>query len=59
MRPLWKTALLCLLDNRNLNVEQVRAGHSHFWTKYGRGRYAKDFIDAEKENRKEVGNSVN
>ena len=27
----------------NVNVEMVRLGHSPFWTRYGRGRYAHEF----------------
>ncbi len=27
----------------NANVEMVRLGHSPFWTRYGRGRYAHEF----------------
>ena len=34
----------------NVNVEMVRLGHSRFWTKYGRGRYAREFEAAGKEN---------
>ena len=30
----------------NVNVEMVRLGHSEFWTKYGRGRYAGEFEGA-------------
>jgi len=43
--------LLCYVfaRGRNVNVEQVRAGHSRFWTKYGRGRYAAEFRAAEQE----------
>ena len=33
----------------NVNVEMVRLGHSRFWTKYGRGRYACDFEAAKRE----------
>ena len=35
----------------NVNVEMVRLGHSRFWTKYGRGRYAEQFGRAEPEAR--------
>lgn len=31
----------------NVNVEMVRLGHSRFWTKYGAGRYAAAFREAE------------
>jgi endonuclease YncB( thermonuclease family) len=34
---------------RNLNVEMVKRGHSKFWTKYGKGKYAAEFETAEKE----------
>jgi endonuclease YncB( thermonuclease family) len=40
--------LLCYvwLNGKNLNVEQVRAGHSRFYTKYGAGRYPAEFRGA-------------
>lgn len=37
------------LRGDNVNVEIVRAGWSSFWTKYGDGKYAEDFREAEKE----------
>lgn len=37
---------------KNLNVEIVRAGWSPFWTRYGKGRFAKEFRRAEEEARK-------
>lgn len=39
-------------DGKNLNVEMVRAGWSPFWTRYGKGRFAKEFRRAEEEARK-------
>ena len=38
--------LLCYvwLNGKNLNVEQVRAGHSKYWRKYGDGRHVRDFL---------------
>jgi micrococcal nuclease len=41
-------AYLHLRDD-NVNVEIVRAGWSPFWTKYGAGKYADDFREAETE----------
>jgi micrococcal nuclease len=35
----------------NVNVEMVRAGWSRFWKKYGEGRYAAEFRQAESEAR--------
>jgi endonuclease YncB( thermonuclease family) len=37
--------LLChvWLNGKNLSVEQVRAGYSVFWTKYGAGKYPTEF----------------
>jgi len=37
------------LDGKNLNVEQVRAGHSRFITRYGRGKHAEEFERAERQ----------
>jgi micrococcal nuclease len=37
----------------NVNVEMVRLGWSRFWTKYGKGRFANQFRDAEREARRE------
>ncbi len=34
-------------NGRNLNIEQVRAGHSRFWTKYGTGHHAAEFRQVE------------
>ena len=31
------------LANKNLNREQIRAGHSRFITRYGRGKHADEF----------------
>lgn len=39
------------VDGRNLNIEMVKAGWSPFWTKYGEGRYATSFREAEREAR--------
>jgi micrococcal nuclease len=39
------------LDSKNINLEMVRRGWTPFWTKYGAGRYAADFREAEKEAR--------
>lgn len=36
-------------EGKNLNIEQVRAGYSRFWAKYGAGRYAEDFRKVEAE----------
>ncbi len=40
--------LLCYvwLGGKCLNVEQVRAGHSAYWTKYGAGRHPREFQEA-------------
>ena len=42
--------LLCYvwLNGKCLNIEQVRAGHSEYWTKYGDGRYPDAFLSAGK-----------
>jgi endonuclease YncB( thermonuclease family) len=32
-----------VVDGLNVNIEMVRQGHSDFYTKYGRGRYAEQF----------------
>jgi len=42
-------AYVILPDGRNANVEMVRQGWSKFWTRYGKGRLADDFIAAELE----------
>lgn len=39
------------VDGRNINIEMVKAGWSPFWTKYGEGRYAPHFREAEREAR--------
>lgn len=36
------------LGRKDLNVEQVRAGHSRFFTRYGRGKHAREFQRAER-----------
>ncbi len=43
--------LLCYvwLEGKCLNVEQVRAGHSTYWTKYGAGKYPTEFQVAMRE----------
>ncbi len=38
-------------DGENVNVEMVRAGCSPYWTKYGRGKYAEAFENAQSEAR--------
>lgn len=40
------------VDELHVNVEMVRQGHSEFWTKYGRGRYAEAFEQASKTTRR-------
>lgn len=37
------------LGEKNLNVEQVRGGHSRFFTRHGRGKHAQEFERAERE----------
>lgn len=37
------------VEGRNLNVEMVRRCWSYFYTEYGEGRFADDFLDAEAE----------
>jgi micrococcal nuclease len=39
------------VEGRNVNVEMVRGGWSPFWTKFGEGRFAAEFIEAEREAR--------
>ena len=34
-------------EGKNVNVEMVRAGWSPFWTRYGKGRFAGEFREAE------------
>lgn len=41
-------------DDRNLNVEMVRLGHSPFYTKYGQGRFADAFRIAEEAARNDA-----
>ena len=36
-------------DGKNTNVEMVRLGWSKFWTKFGKGRFAKEFVEAQKK----------
>jgi len=43
------------LDGKNLNVEQVRAGHSRFITRYGRGKHAEEFERAERRGHADPG----
>ncbi|NNL86272.1 MAG: hypothetical protein HKP27_11495 [Myxococcales bacterium] len=38
------------VDDLNVNVEMVRLGFSAFYTKYGDGRFAEQFRDAETQN---------
>ncbi len=35
--------------DRNVNIEMVRSGWTHFWTKFGAGKYELDFRAAQKE----------
>lgn len=37
------------IGNMNINVEMVRLGLSQFWTKYGEGKYADEFREAERQ----------
>jgi len=39
------------VDDMNVNVEMVRLGWSRFWVKYGKGKYAEEFREAEREAR--------
>lgn len=49
--------LLChvWLGGKCLNVEQVRAGHSTYWTKYGPGRHPHEFQEAAASTRNSPG----
>lgn len=38
-----------IVDDHNANVELVRLGWSRFWTRYGAGRLAERFAEAEQE----------
>lgn len=40
-------------DGVNANVEQVRRGWSDFWTRYGEGKYAAQFREAEEQAKRE------
>ena len=40
-----------MVDGLNANVEMVRLGWTKFWTKYGRGRLAREFMAAQEEAR--------
>jgi micrococcal nuclease len=40
-------------EGRNVNVEMVRLGWSPFWTRYGKGRFAPEFREAEASARRE------
>lgn len=40
-----------LVDGLNVNIEMVRLGWTEFWTKYGSGRLAREFIAAQEEAR--------
>ena len=40
-----------MVDGLNANVEMVRLGWTRFWTKYGRGRLAREFMAAQEEAR--------
>lgn len=39
------------VDDMNVNVEMVNLGWSRFWVKYGKGKYAEEFREAEREAR--------
>lgn len=39
-------------EDTNTNIEMVRLGWSNYWTKYGKGKYEKAFINAEKQAQK-------
>ena len=36
-------------DNKNINIEMVRSGWTSFWTKFGEGKYAGEFMAAQQE----------
>lgn len=36
-------------DNENTNIEMVRSGWTSFWTKFGEGKYAAEFLAAQQE----------
>ena len=40
-------------EGKNVNVEMVRLGWSPFWTRYGKGRFAREFREAEASARRE------
>jgi micrococcal nuclease len=40
-------------EGKNVNVEMVRGGWSPFWTRYGKGRFARAFREAEASARSE------
>jgi len=39
------------VDDLNVNIEMVRLGYSTFWTHFGAGRFADEFLEAEREAR--------
>jgi len=41
------------VDDMNVNIEMVRLGWSRFWTKFGKGKYADEFWEAEQDARRE------
>jgi len=41
-----------MLDSTNVNLEMVRRGWTRFFTKYGEGRFAEQFRDAEEQARR-------
>ena len=36
------------VEEVNVNIEMVKLGWSRFWTKYGKGKYADEFREAER-----------
>jgi len=47
------------VDNMNINVEMVKLGWSRFWTKYGEGKYIKEFREAERKAEKNIRKKYN
>jgi micrococcal nuclease len=48
-----RTLAYLFVEGRNVNVDLVRSGWSAFFDRYGRGKYAKEFVAAEAEARRE------
>jgi micrococcal nuclease len=44
-----RTLAFVILEGKNVNVEMVRAGMARYFTKFGKGRFASAFREAEKE----------